>query len=221
MTTVTTGWAPAGTSPAAAVPVMGLRRAPRHLLLGLALLVGFSLLFAAMALRADPATGVLAVARPVPAGATISDADLAVMRIVPDAELDVFTEVDRDAVVGRTAAVPLVAGSILSPAHIGAPDWPPPGESVIAVAFPAGQVPAGLVAGSRVTVLLTSAPGLASVDTGGGVPVAVAASVVQVDPPNVSGSVAVSLLLGSSDARLVAAAGGEVSVLLENPASRR
>jgi hypothetical protein len=92
---------------------------------------------------------------------------------------------------------------------------------VIAVAFAAGQVPAGLVAGSSVTVLLTSTPGLASVDTGGGVPVAVAASVVQVDPPNVSGSVAVSLLLGSSDARLVAAAGGEVSVLLENPASRR
>ena len=216
--TSTTSWAPAASPPTAA-SMARLRRAPRHLLLGLALIVGFSLLFSALALRADPATGVLAVAGPVPAGATISDADLTVVRMVPDAGMEVLTEADRSTVVGRTAAVPLVGGTILSPAHVGAPNWPPPGESVVAVAFASGRVPAGLVAGSRVTVLLTSTPGPAS-DQGGGAPVAVAASVVQVDPPNVSGSVVVSLLLRASDARLVAAAGDEVSVLLENPAGR-
>jgi Flp pilus assembly protein CpaB len=180
-------------------------------------MVGFSLLFAALALRADPATPVLMVARPVPAGATISDADLSVVRMVPEAGMRVFTEADRSSVVGHTAAVPLVAGSVLSPAQVGAPDWPPTGESVVAVAFSAGQVPAGVVAGSHVSVLLpvsdtADEPRASAV---------VSATVVEVALPDVSGSVVVSLLARAGDARLVAAAGGEVSMLLENPAGGR
>jgi Flp pilus assembly protein CpaB len=181
-------------------------------------MVGFSLLFAALALRADPATPVLMVARPVPAGATITDADLSVVRMVPEAGMGVFTEADWSSVVGRTAAVPLVAGSVLSPAQVGAPDWPPTGESVVAVVFSAGQVPAGVVAGSHVSILLPS------VSDGDGAPAAaavVSATVVEVALPDVSGSVVVSLLARAADARLVAAASGDVSLLLENPAGGR
>lgn len=226
MSVATTSWAaPEATSPApAAPPPAGRHRAPRHLLLGLALMVGFSLLFAALALRADPASPVLTVAGPVPAGAVISDADLAVVRMVPDPGMRVFTEADRSQVVGSTAAVPLAPGSVLLPAHIGAPSWPPAGESVVAVALAAGQVPAGLVAGSQVTVLVVSASGgdgtpqEGDVEQGQGSPAAVGATVVDTAVPDVAGQVVVSLLLPSPDARLVAAAGGEgVSLLLEHP----
>jgi hypothetical protein len=185
----------------------------------MALVVAFSLAFAVLALRADPAVGVLTVARPVPAGQPVAAADLAVVRVVPGAGLSVFTEAELPSVVGRTAAVPLVPGSVLSPSHLGAVDWPPAGESVVAVALPAGRVPAGLVAGSWVTLLLTStAADAAEAGTSGRVP----ATVVQVAVPDASGSVAVSLLARSEDARLVAAAGsGGVSLLLEHPTGGR
>lgn len=224
MSMATVGWtapqAP-GATPAASPPA-GRRRAPRHLLLGLALMVGFSLLFAALALRADPASSVLTVARPVPAGAVIAEADLAVVRMVPDPGMQVFTEADRSQVVGHTAAVPLVPGSVLLPNHVGAAQWPPVGESVASVALPSGQVPAGLVPGSQVTVLVASASGEGDPsDDGGqapGVPAGVDATVVEVAVPDASGQMVVSLLLDSADARLVAAAGGEgVSLLLEHP----
>lgn len=214
-----TGWASSQTTqPPAAAATAGRRRAPRHLLLGLALVVGFSLAFAALALRADPAVGVLTVARPVPAGAPITAEDLTAVRVVPDAGLSVFTVADMANVVGRTAAVPLVPGSLLSPAHLGAADWPPAGESVVAVAFSTGQVPAGLVAGSRVTLLLRSTS--AESPDGATAASTVAATVVQVAPADASGSLAVSLLLRSSEARQVAASGGDVALLLENPAGR-
>jgi len=218
MSVATTSWAAPEAAPApAASPTSRGRRAPRHLLVGLALMVAFSLLFAALALRADPATPVLIVARPVPAGATITDADLSVVRMVPEAGMQVFTEADRSSVVGRTAAVPLVAGSVLSAAQVGASDWPPTGESVVAVALSAGQVPAGVVNGSHVSILLP----VSDTAEEPGTPPMVSATVIDVVAADVSGSVVVSLLARASDARLVAVAGDEVSLLLENPAGGR
>jgi hypothetical protein len=225
------------------------RLAPRHLLIGLALMVGFAVVFALTALRADPASPVLAVARPVPAGVTITGADLAVVRVVPDPGMEVFTEAERDSVIGQTAAVPLAEGSLLSPTQVGAPDWPPAGWSVIAVTVPGGRLPAGLVAGSQVSVLHTGtqngaaggegtpAPGDAAPDTptanptaadtpaadsqAANPPVAVAASVVEVATPDLSGTTVVSLLLSTIDAHRVAAAADELAVVLESPARGR
>jgi hypothetical protein len=220
------------------------RLAPRHLLIGLALMVGFAVVFALTALRADPASPVLAVARPVPAGVTITGADLAVVRVVPDRGMEVFTEAERGSVIGQTAAVPLAEGSLLSPGQVGAPDWPPAGWSVIAVTVPGGRLPAGLVAGSQVSVLHTGAqagaaagegtpaPGDAAPDTptanptaadsqASNPPAAVAASVVEVATPDLSGTTVVSLLLSTVDAHRVAAAADELAVVLESPARGR
>jgi hypothetical protein len=205
---------PNATVPAPPAPSLGLRRAPRHLLFGLALVVAFSLLFALLALRADPATSVLAVSRPVPAGATITDADLAVVRIVPGPGMQVVTEADRGSVVGRTAAVPLTPDSLLAPTQVGPPDWPPDGQSVIAVGVPRGRVPAGLGAGSQVTLL---APSVASEEAETAGTLMVSGSVVEVAAPDVSGAVVVSLLLTTGDAHRVAAADSDVSLVLESP----
>ena len=187
------------------------RRAPRYLLVGVALMVVCSLLFGLWALRVDPATSVLAVARPVPAGAAITEADLQVVRVVPDPGMAVVTEAERATVVGRTATVPLVAGALLAPGHVGAAKWPPAGESVVGVPVAAGRMPAGLSLGSRVSVLV---PGGDAAEVR---PPVVSGSVVAVEPPSVAGVSTVSLLLATDDALQVAAA-GEVVLILEHPA---
>lgn len=212
MSTHASEWA---TSPPTESPFVAATR-PRYTIVGVALMAVFAIGFGLLALRADPATPVLAVARPVPAGATITDADLTVVRIVPDPAAPVVAETDRATVVGKTAAVPLAEGSLLSPAQVGAPDWPPAGSSVIAVAVPGGRLPAGLVTGSRVSLLPPADPTLGSATTA-----PVAASVVQVSARDVSGSTVVSLLLATADAHRVAAAAEGLTLVLESPARGR
>jgi hypothetical protein len=191
---------------------MGTRRAPRHVLVGAALMVAFALLFGVLAFRADPAVPVLAVARPVPAGQVIAEADLRVVRVAPEAGVDLFGEAERSTVVGRDARVPLVEGSLLSPGQVGgAAGWPPVGESVVAVPVPAGRLPAGLTEGSQVSVL--ASPAEEGAEPAGPV---VPASVVAVEPATSAGVSTVSLLMRSADAQQVGAA-GEVVLILESP----
>jgi hypothetical protein len=180
-------------------------------LAGAVLMAAFALLFGLWALRVDPATSVLAVARPVPAGATITDADLLVVQVVPDARVEVVTEAERATVVGRTATVPLVPGTLLAPAHVGAAAWPPAGESVVGVPVAAGRMPAGLAIGSRVSVLVPTDHAVEPAE-----PAVVTGSVVAVEPPGVAGVSTVSLLVASREAPRVAA-GSDVVLVLENP----
>jgi hypothetical protein len=190
-------------------------------LVGVGLMAVFALMFAVIVLRTDPATPVLAVAQPVAAGQTITEADLEVVRVVPDAGIDLIAESEKSTVVGRTARVPLVAGGLLSPAQVGAAAWPPPGESVIAVPVTAGRLPSGLSTGSRVSVLTppdgaTQVTGQTQTTT---TAAAVTATVVAVEPPTAAGISSVSLLLDATQARQVAAAGGEIVLVLESPQS--
>jgi hypothetical protein len=198
----------------AAGGVWGRARAPRHVLVGVALMVGFALLFAVTGLRADPAVAVLAVAEPVAAGEVIGETDLRVASVVPDPAVQLVPVSERDSVVGRTAAVPLAQGSLLSPGQVGAVVWPPAGQSVVGVPVATGRLPAGLAPGSTVSVLPAEQPALA----GGHGPAVAPAVVVAVEAPNVAGIRVVSLLLGELQARQVAAA-GEVVLLLESPAA--
>lgn len=196
---------------------LAARRAPRHVLVGIALIVVFSLSFGLLALRADPATPVLAVARPVAAGQTIIDADLEVVRLVPDAGIDVIPDIERSTVVGHTAVVPLVTGSLLSSDQVGTAAWPPAGEAVIAVPVAEGRLPSGLSTGSRVMVMTPTAPQAAGAPGTPAGPLAVSATVVAVEPPTVAGVTTVSLLLPSTQARQVASPAGEVVLVLESP----
>jgi hypothetical protein len=210
-------------SSSSTAPVHRGRRAPRHVLVGMGLMAVFALMFAVVALRTDPATPVLAVAQPLAAGQTITEADLEVVRVVPDAGIDLIAESEKSTVVGRTASVPLVAGGLLSPAQVGAAAWPPPGESVIAVPVAAGRLPSGLSTGSRVSVL-TPPDGATQVTgqtqtTTTTTAAAVTATVVAVEPPTAAGVSSVSLLLDATQARQVAAAGGEIVLVLESPQS--
>src|SRR5687767_2746877 len=90
------------------------RRSTPHIVLGALLVLACAVAFAVTALRVDPRTAVLALARSVPAGHILSAADLTVVRIVPDAALSVVAEGQQSSVVGRTVRLPVAASTLLS-----------------------------------------------------------------------------------------------------------
>jgi hypothetical protein len=159
----------------------------------------------------DRAIDVLAVARSVTAGSMLADADLSVKRIVADPSLDVLPASQRAQVVGRVAAVPLLAGSLLTGQELGAVTDPGSGQSLLAVGVKPGHFPAGLGAGASVLVLVVPS-------SGGGDPTAVVqvpAVVRDVQAPDASGLTVVTVQLGSAAAVRVASTVGDVTVIVQ------
>lgn len=195
------------------VGVRRRRSVPRLIGGVVAALVG-ALVFGIVGLRADPGVDVLALARPVPAGTMISDEDLREVRIVADPSMQLFTAAERSAVVGRVAAVPLVAGSLLTPEHLGTMADPPPGQSIIAVGVKTGRAPADLAAGASVLVLVV--PQSAGGEQAGSPPQAPAV-VRAVALPDASGVTVVTLQLSAEAAVRIASAAGDVAIVVQSP----
>jgi len=208
-----TGGRPVDGRAAVALPGTRNRRSVPRILAGALAAVLGAVVFGVIGLRTDPAVEVLAVARPVTAGAVIVDADLTVVRIVPDPALPVVPASDRSTVVGQVAAVPLTPGSLLTTAQLGPTADPPPGQSVIAVGVKTGRAPvAALAAGAAVLVLVI--PAGADTTT----PAVQAAAVVRsVELTDSAGVTVVTLQLASEAAVRIASATGEVALVLQSP----
>jgi hypothetical protein len=200
----------------AAVPPVGLRRrrSTSHMLLGALLVIVCAVAFAVTSLRVDPRIPVLALAGPVSAGHVLTDADLTVVRIVPDATLGTLPESQRSAVVGRAVRLPLVAHSLLSTDVLGPAGWPPAGQSLIAVSGKAGRAPAGVTAGAQVLVLVVPTSSTTTSTSATNVQQAPAA-VYAVGAADNTGATVVSLLMTSADAVRIAGATGEVALVVQ------
>jgi hypothetical protein len=185
------------------------------MLLGAVLVVVCALAFAVTGLRVDPRSAVLVLARPVPAGHVLTDTDLAVVRIVPDAALATLPESQRSAVVGRAVRLPLAANSLLSNDVLGPPAWPPAGQSVIAVAVKSGRAPVGLTAGARVLVLVVPASAASTAGSATGTIPQARATVVAVGAGDTSGTTVVSLLMSSANAVRIAGASGDAALVVQ------
>jgi hypothetical protein len=198
---------------AVAAPGTRRRRSVPRLIGGALAVVLGAVVFGVIGLRVDPGVDVLAVARPVTAGAQLTDADLRVVHIVSDPSLRVFAASQRASVVGQTAAVPLVAGSLLTADQLGAVADPPPGQSVIAVGVKTGRAPAGMAPGASVLVLVV-------VQGSGGEPASprqAPALVRAVDLTDSAGVTVVTLQMSTESAVRIAAASGDVALILQNP----
>jgi SAF domain len=216
MATATTSRPTRAVPAPASVATPGIRRRrslPRMIFGALAVVLG-AVVFGVVGLRADPGVDVLAVARPVTAGAQIVDADLRVVHIAADPALHVFPASQRSAVVGQIAAVSLAPGSLLTAEQLGAVADPPPGQSVIAVGVKTGRAPAGLAPGASVLVLVVAQGG--GVETGSP-PLQAPAVVRAVEPTDSSGVTVVTLQLSAESAVRIASATGEVALVLRNP----
>lgn len=113
----------------------------------------FGFLAAASAVLGGHAAQVLVVARPVPAGAALTAADLTVVSVHPAAGVATLPASEQAQLAGRTVAVPLTAGTLLSAADLGPPQYPPAGKAVVALPLSAGAFPPGMQAGARVAVM--------------------------------------------------------------------
>ena len=189
------------------------RRVP-YLALGGLLVVVCVLGFAAATVRLGQRVAVLAVAQPVAAGQRIEAADLTQVSAADDPSLGLIPVAQASAVVGRTAVVPLLPGTLLTRSLIGDAAFPPAGKVVASLAVKPGQYPQGLAAGARVAVFLSAAnaTGGTPTSTGAGTTTTrLSAVVLGVDPRgDGQGSTVVTLLLDASDAGRLAGAGGVV-----------
>jgi hypothetical protein len=210
------------------------RRRPIRLVASALLIVVCGALFAAAYGRAGHQTSVLALARTVPQGAVIVPADVVAVRASLSPNIRTVSSSEAASVMGRTAAVGLIAGSILVSNDIAATSSPPSGDAIVGIALKLGQLPAdGLSPGERVDIVLTGAPGSPDLATGASSPDAdqstspgtVLASFVLVqDVESASDAadadtIAVSVLVDSTIAPLVANASvaGQIALVVVGP----
>lgn len=169
---------------------------------------------------------VLAVARAVAAGQAFTAADLRPVSAAPDASVQLIPAAQAAQVVGRTAVVPLLPGTLLTPAVVGDAAFPPAGKVTASVAVKPGQYPQGLAAGARVSVYVTAPGGVgaqpapaASSAPASSTPARLRAVVLAVDlAGDGQGATVVTLLLDAADGgRLAGAPAGGVVLMQTAP----
>lgn len=191
---------------------------------GVVLMLGFGVVSASLQINAGDRDLVLAVERPVAAGAVIGDGDVRAVRISADPALQPVPAAERTSVVGQTAAVQLVPGGLLTRLQLGATSGTEAGKVVLGLSLKPGQAPDGLRPGTRVSVVATgAAAGLAASasPTGGtgaqdprGAVLVRQATVSSVSEERNSDNLTVSVMLSEAEAPAVAgaAAAGQVTL---------
>ena len=150
---------------------------------------------------------VVAVARPVAFGQTVSALDLRSVLLPLDTELATVAWDRSGGLVGQVAATDLLPGQILTPDAVTTARPPAPGSAVVGVALEPGRLPATpLLARDRVLVVDAGATAGAGTD----------AVVLRADPGGAGAATVVDLLVADVDAPAVArlAAAGRVVVVL-------
>ncbi len=99
---------------------------------------------------------VLALARTVPPGATITRGDLSTVMISSGSGLKTIPASQLPHVTGLTAATVLDQGTLLAPTGLTSTQVPAPGDQLVTVALKPSQLPAsGLLPGDQVLVIAT------------------------------------------------------------------
>lgn len=172
---------------------------------------------------------VLAVARPVPIGTPITDADIRDVEVAAGPGAATIPASRRSSVVGQRPAVALVPGALLAPAQLQSGTGPEKGQALVALALRPGQFPPEVVPGDVVRVISTgSSPPSGSLSSmaipSGTAPDASQQSttsllaegtVVSIRPvAEAPGTTVVSLRLAEADAPAVLRAGGGVGLVV-------
>jgi hypothetical protein len=196
------------------IPVLRRRRNVPGAVLGALVVVVCAFAVGAWASSVGQRTAVLVVAKNVPAGATITGSDLTSAGVAAGHSVVAIPASDSAQVVGRVAAERLAAGTLLVRAELATGPLVPAGSSVVGLALKPGMFPAALEPGDRTAVVVT--PTGSGGGSGGSVLVD-GATVSQMGPSPDGQSTLVSVVVPSSDAAAVAAAGalGSVSLVVE------
>ncbi|HZB32927.1 MAG TPA: SAF domain-containing protein [Streptosporangiaceae bacterium] len=117
---------------------------------GVLVVVGCALIFAVMSLRAGQRVPVLAMSRDIPAGQAVTNGGLMVVRVSVPSSAHLIGDGERSAVVGRPAAMPLAAGSLLTKEAVESASLPTVGQAIVGVDVKPGRYPPRLAPGSAV-----------------------------------------------------------------------
>lgn len=199
------------------------RRRPGLTALAVMLVVGCSAVSASLVLASGDTTTVLTVARAVPAGQALAAADLGTAEI-SGSGVTAVAAASRDTIVGLTAAVDLVPGSLLTDGMVTREAVPGPGQAVVGLSLKPGLLPeAELRAGTTVMLVRlpapTGTPSRADVESIGSDVLVPRARVLSETSDPTTGGRLVSLLVEKAIAAEVsrAAAAGTVSLVLIGP----
>ncbi|MGW6912452.1 SAF domain-containing protein [Kitasatospora sp. NPDC054939] len=186
------------------------RRRPAVLAMSVALIAAGGLGGAVLYNSTGQRVAVLALARDVPYGQVLTEADLVVARIASDPALKPLSASDRTAAVGMRATTDLRRGALLVKADLAKELTVPPGYGVVGVYAKRTQLPATrLQAGVPVVVVYTPEGGAARAES-------MPATVTAVGKTDTDGSqvVDVAVPTGRADALAAWVASGRIQVTL-------
>ena len=159
---------------------------------------------------------VVAIARPVAAGKVIQQGDLSQALVRSSDGIRTLPWSSRSSIVGRTAAVGLVPGSLLNPAQLAIAATIDGSDAVVGAVLRRGQFPAGLRSGDIVLAIVLP-PEAASATGQGHVDPPITATIAAIGQvADSGGGVSVSLAVSPGDAVAVAVAGsrGRLTLVL-------
>lgn len=197
------------------VPPPRRRRRPALLALAVSMVVLGALGATYLATSLGQTTAVIAIAREVPWGQTLTAADLVEARISADPALEPIPYVDRDEVIGLVAATTLRPGSLLTRDALTDERLPAPGQQLIGVGVSLVQLPTTPLRPGDDVLLVPVAAGSAPATTEGA-PSVVEATVVKAGPPGTDGLRVVDVLVDEVDGPDVAAraAAGLIAIVV-------
>lgn len=184
------------------------RRRPAMIALAVALAGAGVVVSAAVYQRADHQVAVVMVTEPVPAGAAITQADLARTSVAVGSAIRVIPASQIGQVSGEIAAVALRPSTLLAPSDLTSLQPPAPGEELVAAAAKPYVLPAsGLTPGDHVLVVAT--PGQQGQSGSSAGPPSLSAPVAAIveavsGVPDQDGFVVVDLLVSAASADSVA-----------------
>ncbi|MFG3051664.1 SAF domain-containing protein [Kitasatospora sp. NPDC048239] len=184
------------------------RRRPAVLAMAVALIAAGGLGGAVLYNSTGQRVAVLAMARDVPYGQVITDADLVVARIASDPVLKPLSAADRDGAIGMRATTDLKRGALVVTGDLARSLTVQPGQLVVGVSAKRTQLPATrLLPGVQIVVVFTP-------DTGR--PESMGAVVTAVGRVDTDGSQVVDVAVPAADAARLAAwvASGRIQVVL-------
>ncbi|SDG04205.1 SAF domain-containing protein [Blastococcus aurantiacus] len=210
------GWVPPPLPKAPVLPPPRRRRRPALLALAVAMVVLGALGAAYLATSLGQTSPVIAIAREVPWGQTITAADLVEARIPVDAALEPIPLAQRDQVIGLVAATTLTRGSLLTRDALTDQRFPAPGQQLVGVGVSPVQLPTTALRPGDDVLLVPLVAGSAPTAGVTGASQVVEATVVETGSPGTDGLRVVDVLVDSADGPDVAAraAAGLIAVVV-------
>ena len=203
-------------SRAAVLPPPGRRRRPALLALAVTMVVLGALGATYLATSLGQTSPVIAIAREVPWGQTLTAADLVQARIPADPALEPIPYGDREQVIGRIAATTLTPGSLLTRDSLTDQRLPAPGQQLVGVGVSAVQLPTTALRPGDDVLLVPVAAASPPAASERQTPSVVEATVVRTGAPGTGGLRVVDVLVDAADGPDVAAraAAGLIAIVV-------